>query len=494
MKQETTLEPDDRLLAWKPLTALLVFFAACAWVSTPILLLRSVMAVGGNAELIIGVAALAGMYGFSLLLRARLPALIRALRTLDRHHLVTALVAGVILRVLWILLFRPAPSSDGLAYLQLAHQIVAGGGLQKPGALAFWPPGYPIFLTPFVYLLPAAVAVPLSQITLFVVGAIGVHRLTRQLGSPAAATLAVFLFAIWPNLVALCATPEKEMLASVLLIWSVRAFLSVNATNIFLAGLLLGCTALVQPSMQLLIPAVMAFLLVRLGRDRWYFLPVLLLGATVALAPWTARNYVVLGAFKLISTNGGDVLYRANNPLATGAYTETADVDLSALSELDRDKAAKALAVAWIRDHPMRFAGLIVEKQVLFMGDDAYGVYSTFRSEGKRRNSGIYVGLKLLANVWWLVVWLSVATLISHGAHMGRAAFLTWGWAYLFCLHSVFESSGKYHVPMLWILCISLALLVTNIAPRRPSMNGNLDRFPVHETSATQAAGGRNDI
>jgi len=41
----------------------------------------------------------------------------------------------------------------------------------------------------------------------------------------------------------------------------------------------------------------------------------LFMAATIA--PWTYRNWRVLHAWVPISTNGGDVFYRANNPLAT---------------------------------------------------------------------------------------------------------------------------------------------------------------------------------
>jgi 4-amino-4-deoxy-L-arabinose transferase-like glycosyltransferase len=422
---------------------------------------RSVVNVGRGTQFGIGAVALAILVVLVLLLRSRLPGLISWRPSLDCNALATGLLIGVVVRLLWVLIFHPLPASDGATYLGLANKLLEGENMQTPNALAYWPPGYSLFLTPFIALLPAAVAVPLSQIALFAVAAPGVHQLARRLGSDRAAKVAVFLFALWPNLVTSCATPEKEMLVTACLVWAVSSLLTARRGFIVTAGFLFGCAALVQPSTQLLIPVALVFLLVRHGKRSFGFLALLILGAALAITPWTARNYVVLGGFKLISTNGGENLYRANNSLATGGFVEQGEISFSTLPELERDRAAKAAAVSWIKAHPMRFVELLLEKQLLFMGDDAYGVYASFRAEGPGRNALTYAIWKVIANGWWLAAWLLIAIQISRGERLGPAAFLVWGWLYLFGLHSVFESTGKYHAPMLWILCICLGVLIT---------------------------------
>jgi hypothetical protein len=52
--------------------------------------------------------------------------------------------------------------------------------------------------------------------------------------------------------------------------------------------------------------------------------------AFAVVAPWSIRNYRVFDAFVPISTNGGGVFYLANNPLATGHYTDIGEPDLTA--------------------------------------------------------------------------------------------------------------------------------------------------------------------
>jgi hypothetical protein len=210
-----------------------------------------------------------------------------------------------------------------------------------------------------------------------------------------------------------------------------------------------------------------ALLLIRRGGRAMLPIALLLLGAALVIAPWTMRNYQVLGGFKLVSTNGGGNFYRANNPLATGGYTPVGAIDLSQMSELDSDRVGKELGIRWIKEHPLPFLGLLVEKELRFMGDDAGGVYATFQGEKENRRQVLYFGLKMASNLWWLAVWAAIAALVIAGARLGQAAFLAWGWIYLFALHSVFESAGKYHVPILWIPCVMLGVLLADPVRRQ---------------------------
>jgi 4-amino-4-deoxy-L-arabinose transferase-like glycosyltransferase len=455
---------------------LLILFACYAWVSTAILMSRSMPMSKAISEFGVGAAALAIFITLSAALRLLLPPLGEQVRELlsDRKCLFVALVAGILLRLIWTLAFQPQPMSDGLTYLHFAGQLVAGEGFGDVGAMAYWPPGYAYFLAVFLLFLPPTIAVFISQTLLFIGAAVGIYKVAQALGTSAAAGLSVALFALWPNLIALGGTPEKELLVTALLVWAAHAGIRGTTKYIWLTGLLLGCSALVQPATQLLIPVAAILLLFRFGARRWTLIPVLLLGAAIAIAPWTARNFLVFGQFKLISTNGGDVLYRANNPLATGGYTPVGEVDLSSLGELEREPLAKNLAVRWIGENPAAFVWLSLEKQILFMGDDAYGVYATFRSLGDKREARAYMLLKSGANFWWLLIWLAATVRILQGGSVGQSAFLVIGWGFLFSLHSIFESGGRYHISMLWVLCILFGGLFLGTTKKSASVMNEL--------------------
>lgn len=459
----TALNRVDQFLTGRWIDLSLVVFAALAWSSTFLQLARGVVQFSPKAEIAI---LLLGATTFGALTwlgrRFCLGSSVHSAEISAWRRIGFVLFVGVVLRVAWVSLFPATPASDGATYISLAYKLLNGARYESAGTLAYWPPGYPLFLAPWLFLLPAPLAIPLSQIVLFVVGALGIHRLTKLIASQAAASVAVVLFAAWPSLIAMTSTPEKEILILALLPWGMYWALHASLKTALLSGISLGVAVLVQPSLQLLIPVLGLFLVVRNGLK---YLPGALIFITAALltiAPWSLRNFQVLGAFKLVSTNGGDVLYRANNPLATGGYTERGAIDLSQLSELERDRQSRELALRWIRENPWSFARLAVEKQVRFMGDDAYGIYTTFRAKGEKRENRLYVPLKILANAWNLLVWLLLASYVLKGHRLPNdARVVIWAWYYLFALHSVFEAGAKYHVPMIWVLCVVLGVLST---------------------------------
>ncbi|MCL2885388.1 MAG: glycosyltransferase family 39 protein [Betaproteobacteria bacterium] len=466
--------PALLLLSGGWLDAIVLLLAALACFSTPLLILRlglgedsAVSAwffpIAAAVMLCLGIAALM----LARRLSAWSPHVEAALRRLP---LVLIVLIGLALRLLWILTFPAEPGSDGATYVDLARRLVAGESYEMAGAHAYWPAGYPLFLAAWMKMAgTGSLAWIASNMVLFIVAVTGVARITALLGGNVAARLAALLFAVWPNLVAMAGMPEKEAVIVALLPWAcwfvVSALLERAAPwRLACAGLLLGSCMLVQPSLQLL-PLLMAGLLVVSLRPLPRALGLslaLMLGAALVVAPWSVRNYEVFGQFVLVSTTGGDNLYRANNPLATGGYTGRGEVDLSALGELEQDKEGKRLALEWMRAHPADFAALMLEKQIRFMGDDAAGIYSTLKVGKASNNSVLYLLLKAAANAWWLLMWvLLAAAALAMRAARSRLPMLArlplWLWLYLFTLHSIFESAGKYHGPVLWVLPVLIA-------------------------------------
>lgn len=453
---------------------LVVVFAGLALFSTPLQMMRLVEVFSEPVRIGIAAAFVLVAGGLTLLIQHRLAAFLRWLfPVLSGVRIWQAVSLGLILRMIWIALFPAQPGSDGAVYLGLAERLAQGGPYEVAGTLAYWPAGYPLFLAPWVTALDdARTAYLLSNLFLFVIGALGVASLTRFLAGERAARIAVLLLALWPNLVSSPGTPEKEVLVLALLPWATYWLLSALSRSgrrlyVVGAGLLLGMCTLVQPSLQFL-PFVAAILLVgsamqlRVGATQAVLL---VLGAATVVGPWTYRNLLVFDTPVLVATNGGSNLYRANNPLATGGYTSRGEVDLEGLDEIAKDNEGRRLALQWIKEHPGHFAELIIEKQTRFMGDDAVGVYNTFKVGGAEGSERLYAVFKAGANLWWMLVWLAIGFLAWHnraGDKSVHRLWLTpiWLWLYLFAIHSVFESAGKYHVPVLWVPCVLFAVLL----------------------------------
>lgn len=444
---------------------LLAFFA------TPILMLRVSPLAGRLSESIVGVSGL--VLGIALL-KACLPitaGIVKRLLVLPTPWV--AVVVGLVLRLVWVIVFPSNPQSDGAIYLQLASALSKGQAYEIGGTLAYWPVGYPLWLCGWLVLFDAPTAVFLSQTFAYVMAAAGIVQLARKLRGETAARVAIWTFALWPNLLAQLATPEKEFVVIALLPWVALAVLANSKPwFLFCAGLALGFCILVQPSLQLLLPLLLVIVWLRApGKGLWLALILFVFGTALVVLPWTFRNMAVLGAPVLVSTNGGSNLYRANNPLANGGYTDVGEHDLSNLNELESDRVGKQLAIEWIRAYPLDFLQLGFEKQLRFMGDDSGTIYGSLRRGGGTQNMLVYGLLKAFANFWWLCIWLllAIAVMADRRRPSANERWLTWGWAYLFVLHSVFESSSKYHQPVIWILCVMLGCLVSRLSTESKS-------------------------
>ena len=194
-------------------------------------------------------------------------------------------------------------------------------------------------------------------------------------------------------------------------------------------------------------------------------------GFALCVAPWTLRNQRVFGEFVLITTNGGINFYLANDPLAKGGFTPRGEVDLSSYGEVESGRVGFELGRRWVMENPVDSFLLSLRKQILFMGDDSQGVYEALR---RRLSShlGLYAVPKASCNGFWLAVWLAISlgswALIKDGTHIPLdATLLVLSVAYLYGLHSVFISTGKYHVPLTGVLAI-LAGIVIYIGSRFP--------------------------
>lgn len=462
-RHESPAGSSSRLLAGRWLDWIMLALAGLAWASTPLLLARGLGINGGNTLYLVALAGLtAGVLLLALAIRPPFNGLgLKLISQWQPPSLIVIIAAGLALRLAWVLAFPATPSSDGATYLGLAEQLLHEGHYETAGTRAYWPPGYPFFLVPWLWAFGSKLAVILSQFFLYLAGVVGCYKLAQMLSGDQAGRLAALLFSIWPNLIALTGTPEKEALILAILPWVCMGVMRPHILPMALAGLALGFGTLVQPSLQFLLIAFAVLIPMLHGWRTIHGAVLLIVCAAAVIAPWTLRNYQQFGQFALVSTNGGDNLYRANNPWADGGYRPRGEIDFSAYDEIEKDRAAKQHAVAWIRQNPVDFFKLVVEKQIRFMGDDSTGIYSTLKRGGGTDNPKTYLLAKLAANAWWLAVWLLIAAMVwSSRRPTASYRIITWCWLYLFVLHSVFESNGKYHIPMVWVLCVWVACAI----------------------------------
>jgi hypothetical protein len=268
-------------------------------------------------------------------------------------HLLPALLAGLLLRLFFILKF-PFHSGDTPYYEELARNWLYHGvyGFYSHGQLFpadLRAPGYPGFLAVIYYFAgPGRKAVMLVQAFVDLatcVLAVGIAaRMADGLFDASrgrVAVAALWLTALCPFTANYAAVPLTEVLATffttlAILIFLSPAFLRIDpvqstsgllrAVSIwFLGGLVVGLGTLVRPEAPLLFVAVLLVLLVRSYRRvnlRKLALATLWMaaGLLLPLTPWAARNAVSLGRVQFLAPRYAETY---GDILPTGFYSWT---------------------------------------------------------------------------------------------------------------------------------------------------------------------------
>ena len=343
-----------------------------------------------------GLVVAAGLFGavVALVVGALAPAAAPLLQRLAQfgsnvstsRALVAIVAGGLLLRLASAALMGPVVTSDGAVYLGLARRLLEGRGYVDPrGDLAYWPPGLPMSLAAAAFVIgpsrPAAAILAVNLVS-YLAATAGAFLLGRWLYGRAAGLGAALLIAIWPNLVLGASGAAKEMpalglltLALALYVYARRGAGPPSAPGTLAAtlgsGACLGMASLVQPALMFLPLAFVVAELLHPSSPRQALVRLLLLLAAMAtvIAPWTLRNAAQLGVAVPIATNGGDVLYRANNPQAVPGYLAAGPVDLRQYPEVERSRLGTRLAIEWIAREPHRFQALSWQRLLHFSGD-----------------------------------------------------------------------------------------------------------------------------
>lgn len=313
-----------------------------------------------------------------------------------RRYIVAAAAAALLLRLAFGLLYwvgKPL-THDEREYLALAASLSQGRGFTYPPAHETGTaqrfgraPGYPVFLAAIgagtqphehVPTRVKAAQAAIGALTVWLIGTIALKASGPRAGVAAAVTAAVYPPLVWiPSYLFSETLYSAAALAtaSVLQVGVERAEAAprsrAGALIALGAGLLAGVTILIRPAMLLFVPLAVVWLIVR--RRRILLAMLLLAGAVAAVAPWTARNVRVYGAFVLIASEGGVTFWTGNHPLARGEGDLAANLDLKR-AELEFRRAHPGLtpeqleplyyrdAFAHIAAHPVQWLGLLARK------------------------------------------------------------------------------------------------------------------------------------
>jgi 4-amino-4-deoxy-L-arabinose transferase-like glycosyltransferase len=260
------------------------------------------------------------------------------LRTLPERHggrvvlglLIAVLALGLALRVQAALTPPEDVGNDAAAYMAVAKGLYEDGhyGGPKQSNPNDWSPGAPL-LYAAVYYVTGGVHVKAALLLVALLGTgtiLLTYLLGRRLAGPVAGLAGALLAATYP---AFIENNGRLLAEPVALFWLPAAMLAFfwasdggRVWRWLAPGALLGLTTLTRPEY---LPFVAVFALLALARVAWRHprgrraglrpglaaAALLVVAFCGVLAPWTARNYLVLDRFVPVTTGGGKALFVA---------------------------------------------------------------------------------------------------------------------------------------------------------------------------------------
>jgi len=351
------------------------------------------------------------------------------------------------------------PTDDAWEWHQAAQNLLSGYGLSSPDFMKGRDENLKAYRTPIPGLYIAAIyavsgfsvrAVQIANIFLGVFTVWLVYDLVRRIFGVIAARWSALCTSFYPLFLLytgplISETPVIMLLASALwLVWVLRARTAIWCAPV---GIVLGLSVLTRET-QLPI-AVLIALWTLISRDakgwRHRASPalVILVFLALTLTPWTVRNYIILGKFIPLTSQGGLSLWMANNPLAdgTGVGGKALRIpQVDALPEVERGAAYQSLAIRFIREDPGRFAQLTLCRLQYFW-------HLGYHGEG-------------LGEIAFLAAYLPLLGLATIGVWTGwrhnrdAVLLLLIVPASLTVVHMVFLPVGRYRLPAELVMCM----------------------------------------
>ncbi len=411
-------------------------------------------------------------------------------------------LVGLVLRLIWVFYTDTLPlGGDPSWYFGVARNLFEGRGYVADHLVytetpivdtptAFWPPAYPVTLaamwkiTGFSLMSAKILNATLGALTIVFLYLLGTAIFHRKVGLTSAA-----LFAVFPNAIAwlpLLFPEAMFILIFVMTLWVLVGVTPATKRGTLLiaggVGMLVGLTALTRGQGLVLAPVATLFWL---SRDGWRPAArqslVLVLGASLLVAPWTIRNWVVLDSPILISSNGGVSLRTGHAPDSTGTSMWTSDPVRDSNGDLfyaeqsayDPDwevvgyRVWTRRAINYALTHPMREVELT-----------RYKIYHLYRSD-----SGVIPWLTTLGvtpiepnwlqdNLWvvfdasyYSVLFAALAFmplwLVRGGPNKQLLVNVLVVWT---LFHIAFNGEPRYHVPLYPIFALSAMGGIATIA------------------------------
>ncbi len=403
--------------------------------------------------------------------------------------LVLITLAGLALRLAFVLLVPTLPVSDFLNYNNLAVNIVTYGTYGygttpmhylSPGTSFFLALVYGIFQsTDIIY--PKLIQVMLGTLDIVLI-----YYIALKVFGGRAALFAAAIWALFPTPIEYTAILASEnpftflALLSIALLLAFKPESRLHYAGVFLAAAATGISALVRPAALLLPALFLAFLLFPAIKNpdvkRIVSVTALMaIAVLLTVGPWCARNYVEFGHFSL-SSNGGQNLWMGNNEHATGSYMPMGKLiyekfgNVSGLDSFEMDGLYMKAGIEYALAHPVNTLYMDAFKMKLLYGTSASGVFWSMLSPGVIADPSLqqqYEDMKEMlykvSNYYYggvlalAVIGLLFAALRPRGYDKAAAMLLVLYVLYFSAVYAATTAFDRYNVPMLPILAVFCA-------------------------------------
>lgn len=370
---------------------------------------------------------------------------------------------------------------DASDYIDHARRLCDTGTYPAMGGRAiFRPPGFPFFIAAVTgchpdRVLAIEIALALADsvtviVIAFLAGAIA--------GTDRPSWLAALLAALHPLFVFSTSTVATESLFMLLLTlptWLLlRAFRAPRSASLGVAGFLAGLAALTRPSALAVIP----FWAVALAlRRRELRAPLLLaVGATLAVGPWTLRNYLAFGEVIVVNDGAAHTMWVSSHPLMCRLSATSDRAEFARLSaDLQREvlRTAKAVAARAPTPGDRRREWRRLFQESVRSDPGAYAICTLHRMlryvrpylDPRAHSRPAVLGSALL--IGGLYVFGALGLCALWRLDRGVAIFIALYFLLGFLIHAPFHVVMRYRIPYTDPLLISLAVTALKGMPRR---------------------------
>jgi hypothetical protein len=355
---------------------------------------------------------------------------------------VLALVMVILVPILFYRSIGPgsrAAFGTNWEHMAIARSLVTGQGFANPfgyttGPTAAYTPVHPLMLAAVLFWQgdrpSAAFALVLVEIAIQMLCIVLLlYIAAAAFGSwvPGAIAASALVLCTWP-------LPQWES-STAWLAFEVVFFCGLTGVRWGWTGAFMGFAWLVSPALG---PA--SLIMVWLLRGRKYVFASATI-AVIVIAPWIARNWLVLRSPVLLRDNFGLELFLSNNDLA-GTREEDAEAEryqrwhpgsnpavaaeLRQVGEPEYFSRMRSEAVDWIRRHPARFLQLAASRVAMWW-----------------TSSWIVAGVNLLAFVG---LWINRRTITGRAALAGLIIFPV--------PYYLIQFNPRYTYPVLWLAAL----------------------------------------